>query len=423
MIQDTDAMDQIVEKAPGLSWRARISLGAGLLLLLVLIPAWPSVRRWSQAQEAVDLARLRIATVTRGDLVRDVSAQGRIVAANHPRLFSPAQGIVSLAVKAGESVSRGQVLARIESPELETQLAQERSRLQSLESDLARSRLSNRQRNLTNEQTAELRRVNLESARRELARAEKLHAEGLLNEVDLERSRDTLRRAEVELKQISEGAGLEREALDFEAADRAQQAERQRLVVAELERRVRELTIAAPFDGLVATVEVEDRDAVQANAPLLTVVDLSAFEVEVRIPDTYADEAVAGTPAEIELGGRTWPGELTAVSPEVTGSQVEGTVAFTGPQPAGLRQSQRVSVRLLLERRPDVLKVARGPYLDGGGRKVYVLEDGLARLREIRTGATSLSEVEITDGLQPGEQILLSDSEQFNGAETVLVRR
>ena len=423
MIQDTDAMDQIVEKAPGLSGRARISLGAGLLLLLVLIPVWPSVRRWSQAQEAVDLARLRIATVTRGDLVRDVSAQGRIVAANHPRLFSPAQGIVSLAVKAGESVSRGQVLARIESPELETQLAQERSRLQSLESDTARSRLSNRQRNLTNEQTAELRRVNLESARRELARAEKLHAEGLLNEVDLERSRDALRRAEVELKQATEGASLEREALDFEAADRAQQAERQRLVVAELERRVRELTIASPFDGLVATVEVEDRDAVQANAPLLTVVDLSAFEVEVRIPDTYADEAVAGTPAEIELGGRTWPGELTAVSPEVTGSQVEGTVAFTGPQPAGLRQSQRVSVRLLLERRPDVLKVARGPFLDGGGRKVYVLEDGLARLREIRTGATSLSEVEITDGLQPGEQILLSDSEQFNGADTVLVRR
>jgi HlyD family secretion protein len=423
MIQDTDAMDQIVERAHGLSRRVKISLGAGLLLLLVLIPVWPSVRRWSQAQEAVDLARLRIATVTRGDLVRDVSAQGRIVAANHPRLFSPAQGIVSLAVKAGESVRKGQVLARIESPELETQLAQERSRLQSLESDLSRSRLSNRQRNLTNEQTAELRRVNLKSARRELARAEKLHAEGLLNEVDLERSRDAVRRAEVELKQISEGAGLEREALDFEAADRAQQAERQRLVVAELERRVRELTITSPFEGLVATVEVEDRDAVQANAPLLTVVDLSAFEVEVRIPDTYADEAVAGTPAEIELNGKTWPGELTAVSPEVTGSQVEGTVAFTGPQPAGLRQSQRVSVRLILERRPDVLKVARGPYLDGGGRKVYVLEDGLARLREIRTGATSLSEVEITDGLQPGEQILLSDTEQFNGAETVLVRR
>lgn len=423
MIQETDAMDQIVERAPGLSRRARISIGAALLLLLALIPAWPSVRRWSQAQEAVDLARLRTAFVTRGDLEREVSAQGRIVAANHPRLYSPAEGIVSLAVRAGESVSRGQVLARIESPELDTQLAQERSRLQSLESDLARTRISNRRQNLSNEQTAELRRVNLESARRELERARKLNAEGLLNQVDLERSRDAVRRAELELEQAEEGRELEREALDFDAVDSSRQIDRQRLVVAELERRVRELTLTAPFDGLVATVEVEDRDAVQPNAPILTVVDLSAFEVEVRIPDSYADEAVAGTPAVIEFGGRTWPGELTAVSPEVTGSQVEGTVAFTGAQPEGLRQSQRVSVRLVLERRPDVLKVQRGSFLDNGGRRVYVLEDGLARLREIRTGATSVSEVEIVEGLREGERIVLSDTESFNGAEAVLVRQ
>jgi HlyD family secretion protein len=424
MIQEANSMDQIVPQGPGISRRTKILAGATALSLLCLVLLWPSLHRWSRAEESIDLSRLRLATVTRGDLERDVAAEGRVVAANHPRLFSPAQGIVSLQVKAGESVRRGQVLARIESPELNSQLAQEISRLDSLESELSRSRIGARQTNTTNERTLELRRVQLEAARRELQRTEKLMAEGLVNQVELDRDRDAVRLAEVELRQAEEGGALQREALDFETGDRARQMERQRLVVAELERRVRELTIAAPFDGLVASVEAQDRDAVQPNAPLLTVVDLSEYEIEVRIPDSYADDVAPGLPAVISLGGKTWKGELTAVSPEVTNSQVQGTVHFAGAVPEGLRQSQRVSVRLVLERRPGVLKAPRGPFLDsGGGRQAYVLADGLATLRQIRTGATSVGEVEIVEGLEAGEQIILSDLTLFNGAKTVLVRQ
>ncbi len=424
MIQETNSMDQIVAKGPGLSRRGKILFGAMALFLLCIVLLWPSLRRWSSAEESIDLSRLRLATVVRGDLERDVAAEGRVVAANHPRLFSPAQGIVSLQVKAGESVRRGQILARIASPELQSQLAQEVSRLDSLESELSRSRIGARQTNTTNERTVELRRVQLEAARREHQRTEKLMAEGLVNQVELDRDRDAVRLAEVELRQAEEGGSLQRESLDFETTDRARQMERQRLVVAELERRVRELTIAAPFDGLVASVEAQDRDAVQPNAPLLTVVDLSEYEIEVRIPDSYADDVAPGLPAVIELGGKTWKGELTAVSPEVANSQVQGTVHFAGGVPEGLRQSQRVSVRLVLERRPGVLKVPRGPFLDsGGGRQAYVLADGLATLRQIRTGATSVGEVEILEGLEAGERIVLSDLTLFNGAKTVLVRQ
>ncbi len=424
MIQETNSMDQIVARGPGISRRAMILAGVSVLFLLCIALLWPSLRRWSSAEESIDLSRLRLATVARGDLERDVAAEGRVVAANHPRLFSPAQGIVGLEVKAGESVRKGQVLARIESPELDSELAQEMSRLDSMESELSRSRIGARQTNTNNERTLELRGVQLEAARRELQRTEKLMAEGLVNQVELDRDRDSVRLAEVELRQAEEGGTLQREALDFETGDRARQMERQRLVVAELERRVRELTITAPFDGLVAGVDVQDRDAVQPNAPLLTVVDLSEYEIEVRIPDSYADDVAPGLPAVIELGGRTWKGELTAVSPEVVNSQVLGTVHFAGQVPDGLRQSQRVSVRLVLERRPDVLKVPRGPFLDsGGGRQAYVLADGLATLRQIRVGATSVGEVEIVEGLEAGEQIVLSDLTLFNGAKTVLVRQ
>jgi HlyD family secretion protein len=424
MIQETDSMDQVIPKAPGLSRRVKIGLGVVAALAALIAALAPSLQRWARADQSVDLDRVQIGTVVRGDLQRDASTQGRVVAANHPRLYSPAQGIVSLAVRAGQAVKAGTVLATIESPDLKSQLAQEQARLQSMESDLARSDLAARQQNQGDEQTLKLRRVSLEAARRDLQRAEKLHADGLLNVVDYERSRDAVRIAEVQLEQADKGGSLGRESRDFEVQDRRRQVERQHLVVAELVRRVGELTIRAPFDGLIATVDAQDRDAVPPNAPLLTIVDLSKFEIQVEIPESYAAEATAGTPAAISYGGREVPGTLTAVSPEVRAGQVEGTVQFQGGMPPGLRQSQRVSVRLIFETRPNVLKVPRGPFLEGGGgRKAYVLADGLATLRPIRVGATSVSEVEIVEGLKEGDRLLLSDMDPFNGAKTVLVRR
>jgi HlyD family secretion protein len=121
--------------------------------------------------------------------------------------------------------------------------------------------------------------------------------------------------------------------------------------------------------------------------------------------------------------GRPIGAEVTAVSPAVAGGQVEGRVAFREPAPPGLRQNQRVSVRLVFDRRDGVLKVPRGPFYEsGGGRAIYVLDDGLAVRREITTGAVSVSEVEVSAGLAEGDTVVLNDVTSFGGAETVRVR-
>ena len=79
---------------------------------------------------------------------------------------------------------------------------------------------------------------------------------------------------------------------------------------------------------------------------------------------------------------------------------------------------------MILETRNDVVKVPRGPFVEsGGGRQAYVIEDGMAVLRPIQVGSLSVSEVEIVSGLEIGDQIILSDTARFDGAERVLLRR
>jgi HlyD family secretion protein len=111
------------------------------------------------------------------------------------------------------------------------------------------------------------------------------------------------------------------------------------------------------------------------------------------------------------------------VSPEVTGSLVEGRVVFGEELPQGLKQNQRVSTRIILASKENVLKVRRGPYLEaGGGRRIYRVEGDLATLQSIAVGLTSITEVEVLEGLREGDTIVLSDTSRFADAATVLLR-
>lgn len=420
-IRDTSSMDTPLERRrrPIALWL----LGGGVALLALLLAARPLVGRWAAADRSVELDRLRLGKVTRGELIHDVAAQGRVVAASRPTLFSPAAGIVTVRVEEGRQVAAGDLLAVVSSPELENRLQQERATLEALRSDAGRLDLAARQQNLANEQRVALGEVELRSAERDVARAERLAAEGLMNQIDLEKAKDAQAIRSLELAQARQRVDLEREMLALQARDAGARADRQRLVVADVERQVAELEIRAPFAGLVSTLSVEDADAVVRGQPLIGVVDLSDLEIEVAIPESYADDVTPGIPALVRVDSGEVPGKLIRVAPEVRNSQVAGRIALDGGPPRGLRQNQRVSARLLIDQKRDVLKVPRGPFLEaGGGRRVYVVADGVARRREIVTGAVSVTEVEILEGLAEGEEIVLSDLSAFDNAETLLIR-
>jgi HlyD family secretion protein len=423
MIPEPTAMDRAI--ATRRFSARRLALFAALLGAAAA--GWfalePVVQRWFHAELAVDGATLRLAQVAVGDMDRDVAAQGRVVAALHPTLFSPADGIVTLAVKAGAAVERGKVLATIESPALASRLTQERATFGSLESELGRQQIAARQAQVKSKQNMDVLVVRHEAAQRALRRTRDLGAQGVVPASDVEKANDDLQIAALELKNARETAALERETLAFETRTRRLAIDRQRAVVGELERQMAELRVAAPFDGVVAAVNVQDRDAVGQNQPLLTVVNLTALEIELELPENEAAAVAPGAAAEVSYGGRTVGGRVVAIAPEVRNSQVRGTVAFDADPPAGLRQNERVSVRLLLDQRTGVLKLPRGPFLESGaGRSVYVVEDGVAVRRAIQVGVTSVSEVEIVSGLRAGEHVIVSDTSKFDGADNVLLR-
>ena len=143
MIRDTAQMDEALDVRRRSKWWWLLAVPiVGLALLFTR----PVLSRWSLADDSISADRIRTAVVQRGDLVHDVSVQGRVVAASRSTLFSPSAGVVELATRQGERVTAGQVLAVVDSPELDNRLQQENATLDALQSDTSRLELAARQR-------------------------------------------------------------------------------------------------------------------------------------------------------------------------------------------------------------------------------------------------------------------------------------
>lgn len=142
-----------------------------------------------------------------------------------------------------------------------------------------------------------------------------------------------------------------------------------------------------------------------------------------KVPESFARDLAIGMPAQITSNGTPFAGEIAAVSPEVVNGEVTARVRFAdGKQPPGLRQNQRLSVRIVMDTRRDVLMVERGPFLEQEGGSTRIRR----RRRQRRAAADpgrrfEPDDREIVSGLKAGDRIVVSGTDQFDNADRVRI--
>ncbi|WP_282248435.1 efflux RND transporter periplasmic adaptor subunit [Stenotrophomonas sp. PS02300] len=421
MIRDTSAQDQTLS-TPGTAAPWKRWLWPGIAALVVVLAIVFAARAWLGASRSFDSARVRIAEVKQGDLVRDLAADGRVIAANSPILYAISAGTVDLKVVAGDVVKKGQELAVIDSPELRSKLAQERTTLAGLEAEASRAVLDATLARAKASKETDKASIERQAAERDLQRYQRGYDGGAVPQIDLAKANDSLKKADISLANAQTDARLQGQGADLDARNKRLLADRQRAVVEEVQRQVDALTLRAPFDGQVGQVQATQHTQVAANAPILGVVDLSRFEIEIKVPESFARDLSIGIPAQLTSGnGQPFPGEISAVSPEVVAGEVNARIRFTDKQPQGLRQSQRMQSRIVLDTRRNVIKVERGPFVEQGNGQAYVMDGDTAIRRPVQLGVSSLGEVEILSGLRPGDRVVVSGAELFGDAESVSI--
>ena len=419
MIKDTSGQDTVL--VPSTSKRLKLPLIIGGCALLVSALVWASLGSDS-VSKSLSRSDITTAKLFVGTLTRDVATTGKIVAANAPILYSTEEGTVTLLSNPGDTVNKGDVVAKLDSPRLTNQLAQAKSVLAGMESALERAKLDARRDQLQAYQTLDIATVDLEAADRESRRGEELIQSQLIGQIDYEKGKDDLHKAKLKFKHAEQEVALTKDTLTFEIKNKALEVERQTLAVRELERQVDALNIIAPVNGIIGNWITEQKTRLSANQPILTVVDLSAYEAELAVPESYADDLGLGMEVELSFGSIKLMGKLSSISPEVRNREVTARVQFDQSDSLTLRQNQRISARVLLEHRPNVLMVKRGAFMtSGGGNVAYQIEGDLASRREVKLGSTSLSQVEVLDGGKAGDEWVISSVDPFNHAEQVRI--
>ncbi|WDE10501.1 efflux RND transporter periplasmic adaptor subunit [Thalassomonas haliotis] len=421
-ITDTSNQDvQIVQKKSNAKL-VLLSLFSLVFLSVIIWQMAPAASRWAQAEKSVARDRVRIATVSRGDFTRDISVQGRVVAAISPTVYSPADGTITLAIEAGHEVKKDQILATLDSPELTNELSQQQAIQASLKSDLERQQIQAKRQKLSDQKAVDLANVKLITAKREKRRAEQGYEKNAISQIDYEKAEDDLQNATLLYRHAVQDGELNIESLDFDSKSLALDLRRQTLKISELQRQVDALQIRSPVDGIVGNLNSENKTFLTKNQPILTVVDLSRFEVEIQIPESYADDLAIGMAADIKVEQLLYQAQLVTISPEIINNQVSARVRFTDNTPPKLRQNQRLTTKIILQHKSQVLQVARGQFMESsGGKFAYKVTDSLARKTAINIGAKSISHIEILSGLHEGEQIIISGTDSFNSADQVLI--
>jgi HlyD family secretion protein len=423
MIRDTSAQDKLIEVKSSPKKKA-LWIGGAIVAVVALALFLPNVTRLFSADASVSASRLAFATVQRGPFIRDIAAEGQVVAAVSPTLYATYGGAVTLQVHAGDTVKKGQVLAVIDSPELKNKLAQEESNADAMEVDYQRAQIDARQKQSQMQKAYDNAKIDEETAARDYQRYDKAYKLGGVPQMDVDKANDALEKAKIALAHAKADLNLGNDTGVFDIKAKKLAHDRQVLMVQDLQRQVDNLNVRSPVDGQVGQLFIAERATVAKDAQLLSVIDLSALEVEVKVPESFARDLAVGMSGEISGNGNTWKGLVSAISPEVVNGEVAARVRFDGGTPKQLRQNQRLSVRILLDHRENVLTVQRGSFVDeSGGSYAYVVRDGMATKTPIRVGESSIDKVEILDGLKEGDNIVISGTDNFKGAQRVVISR
>jgi HlyD family secretion protein len=388
----------------------RILIGAGLLAAIVVITV--GVSRLKPAAPSVDRATVWIDTVKRGSMLRQVRGSGTLVPEEIRWIPATTQGRVErIVLRPGATVTPGTVILELSNPELQQSVKEAQLAYQS-----AQAAFVNRKQELESallNQQGEVAGIeaSYKNAALNLEAQEKLYTDGLVSEIQLKQSRsaaDELKnRLEIGRKRLEmQTAGIKSQIAPQEA-DVDQKRAAYELRVRQLD----DLKVKAGMNGVLQLVPVERGAQVAPGANLARVADPTNLKAELRIAETQTKDIRIGQIAEVDTRNGVVKGHVSRMDPASAGGTVGVDVILEGPLPSGARPDLSVDGTIQLERLDNVLYVGRPAF--GQEQSTVGLfklnADGEALRTNVKLGRSSVNQIEIVDGLQPGDQVILSD--------------
>jgi HlyD family secretion protein len=398
----------------------RIAIG---VVLAITIPAITiALRRLPQAAQSVERSTVWPDTVKRGEMIRNVRGMGTLVPEDIVSIPATTDGRVDRKLLAGSQVKADTVLLELSNPELQAAAVDAEWQVKAAEASYTDLKVTLESRRLDQEALLATTQASYDRAKLEADRDEALFKDGLVVEMKAKISKSTaddlLNRYAIDKKRLVNND----ESIQAQLASQQTRIEQLRAAYELKKSQVEALKVRAGTDGVLQQVMVDVGQRVSQGTPLAKVVQPWRLKAALQIQETQAKDVMIGQSVEIDTRNGVVPGKVTRIDPSVINGTRTVDAAILGALPKGAVPDLSVEGTIELERMKDVMYVGK-PVFGQPQSTVSLFKLGpdgkIATRTQVKFGRTSVTYIEIIEGLKVGDQVLLSDMSAYDGQDRI----
>lgn len=386
----------------------KIGAGVGGIVLVVAVVI-------SFLQTSLNRKDITISKVDKGVIEVSVSASGKVIPAFEEIINSPINSrIVEIYKKGGDSVDVGTPILKLDLQSAETEYNKLLDEEQMKRLELEKLKVTNQGKLSEMEMKLKVSRMELDRKAVELRNERYLDSLGAgttdkVRQVELDFNVSQLKLKEDEQKYINEQALSE---ADLKVKELELNIFRKGL--AETKRTLDDAQIRSPRKAILTYVNNEIGAQVPQGTKVAIVSDLSHFKIEGEIADTYGDRIAAGSKAVVKIGSDKLEGTVSDVTPLSKNGVISFTVQLEEDNHRRLRSGLKTDVYVMNAVKDDVMRIANASYYVGKGEyELFVINGDQLLKRKVQLGDSNYEYVEVVSGLQPGDEVIVSDMSSY----------
>lgn len=367
---------------------------------------------------------IQTAVVTRGAVDAVLQATGTIVPESESVISAPVETrVLRLDRRAGDVLRAGDVILTLDTSATRLDFERLRDRVAQKESELAQLKLKNDDAIALAAAQVEQKKLDVEILRFKADQNKKLNEAGLSSAQENLAAATTLKKAMIELAQLTDAATRGRKNAQAQLAGAELELGTLRNERAQSQRQLELAMTRTDRDGVLTWVVPEAGVMVRRGDVIARVADLSAFHVIATISDAYASSLAPGMPARVRIDDKTTlAGTISSVDPRIENGVVRFYVALDGRGHPKLRNNLRADVFVVTGRKPNVLQVKRGALTEAGNDSLFIVHGDLAVRTPARLGLFGEESVEIISGAHEGDEVVISNMSDYEKVKEVRIR-
>lgn len=380
----------------------------------------------SNGGPSVDKTTIVTDTAVRGTFVRSIAATGALASENVRIVDAVQPGVVeAVYVKPGASVQAGEVVARLENPDLEAAVVSAQSQFSVAQAELGSAREQMQASALTQQSSLVAAQAQMEEDATSVSSLKVLNGKGYVAD-------STYRIAAIKNVQSRRQVELSRAQIGVDAADQQAKVAAAQAHVDEAaaqlrakEQQLDALVIRTGAPGVVQTVDIDPGVRIEAGTEVAKVADVRTLKAVLQVPESQVHDVTVGMPVSVDTGNGSATGRVTRIAPSANNGSVSVDVNFERPLPPGARPYLNVNATIALESVRDAVSIARPAGAnDNTAIDLYRIVPGTSRaqLTHVRLGRGSTDRVQVLSGISPGDVVIVSDMSPYAGQSSIALR-